>query len=330
MNRNPVITATGSYVPEKVLTNHDLEQMVETSDEWIQSRTGIRERRIADNDQAASDLGVKAARRALDESELEADDLDLIVVATATADMAFPSTACVIQDLLEADQCGAFDLSAACSGFIYALSMAHSQVMSGLADHAMVVATETLSKIVDWEDRTTCVLFGDGASAFVLSNCPEVPETGVNSLYLKSDGQYKDILQVPVGGSARPITPENVEDPDRYLQMDGPAVYKVAVRKMKQAAVEALERAEMAAADIDWVIAHQANFRIIEAVQKRLGVPDEKMITNLDKYGNTSAASIGLALDEARRDGRVGSGDRILMVAFGGGLTWASSVVTCP
>lgn len=330
MNPHPVIAGTGAYAPDNVLTNDDLEEMVDTSDEWITSRTGIEERRIADDDQASSDLGLHAAENALDDAGMEPEEIDLIVVATATPDMNFPSTACVIQDKLGAGSCAAFDLSAACSGYIYGLSVAHSQIMAEVAENVLVIGTETLSKITNWDDRTTCVLFGDGAGAFVLKNEPELESGGLDSIYIKADGQYKDILSVPAGGSACPITDQVLEEGKQYLQMDGPAVFKVAVRKMKKAAARAVERAGLTSDDIDWVICHQANLRIIDAVQKRLEVPDEKMIVNLQKYGNTSAASIGLAFDEARRDGRIQSGDKILMVAFGGGLTWASGVVTMP
>jgi 3-oxoacyl-[acyl-carrier-protein] synthase-3 len=330
MNRHPVITGTGSYAPENVLTNDDLEEMVDTSDEWIRTRTGIEERRIADEDQASSDLGVEAAREALDDADMTPEDVDLIIVATATPDMNFPSTGCVIQNKLGAGSCAAFDLSAACSGYIYGLSVAHSQVMAGVADNVLVIGTETLSKITNWDDRTTCVLFGDGAGAFVLENKPDAETGGLDSIYIKADGQYKDILSVPAGGSACPVSEQVIEEGRHYLQMDGPAVFKVAVRKMKKAAARAVERAGLTSDDVDWVICHQANLRIIDAVQKRLEVPDEKMIVNLQKYGNTSAASIGLAFDEARKDGRIQSGDKVLMVAFGGGLTWASGVVTMP
>lgn len=330
MEQQPVIVGTGSYVPDHVRTNQDLEKMVDTSDEWIRSRTGIRERRIADEDQAASDLGVEAAKHALEDSATEPDDIDLIIVATATPDMAFPSTACVIQEKLGAEHSAAFDLSAACSGYLYGLSVAHSQIEAGVAENVLVIGTETLSKIVDWEDRDTCVLFGDGAGAFVMSNQPDAGDAGVESIYIKADGKYGDLLSVPAGGSACPITEEVLASGKQYMQMDGSALYKVAVRKMKKAATRAVERANLTADDIDWVICHQANLRIINAVRKRLEVPEEKMIVNLQKYGNTSAASIGLAFDEARRDNKIQPGDYILMVAFGGGLTWASSIVRMP
>lgn len=330
MERRPVIIGTGSYVPDNVLTNEELEEMVDTSDEWIRSRTGIRERRIADEDQASSDLGAEAAKHALDDAELDPDDIDLIVVATATPDMSFPSTACVIQEKINAGNCAAFDLSAACSGYIYSLSMAHSQIEAGMANNVLVIGTETLSKITNWEDRTTCVIFGDGAGAFVMSNRPELENAGLESIYINANGQYGDILSLPGGGSACPPDKKMLEEGKQFLQMDGPAVFKAAVRKMKSAASRAVERANLTSDDIDWVICHQANLRIIDMVRKKLEMPEEKMIVTLQKYGNTSAASIGLALDEARRDGKIQAGDYILMVAFGGGLTWASCVVRMP
>lgn len=330
MDPKPVVAGLGAYAPETVLTNEDLEAMVDTSDEWIRQRTGIRERRIVADDEATSDLGVRAARAALEDADLDAQALDLIIVATATPDMAFPSTACVIQHKLGVNSCGAMDLSAACSGFIYGLSAAHGQIVGGQAENVLVVAAETLSRITNWEDRTTCVLFGDGAGAVVLSNDPEAAGPSLLSQHLNADGDYGDILKQPGGGSARPIRAENVDQGLQYIHMDGPAVFKVAVRKMGEAGKVALEEADLTPGDVDWVIPHQANVRIIEAVQKQLDLPDEKVIVNVGRYGNTSAASIGLALDEAREDGRVTSGDTVLLVAFGGGLTWASAVVRWP
>ncbi len=330
MNRNAVILGTGSYVPDRVLTNEDLAETIDTSDEWIRSRTGIRERRIASGDQAASDLGIHSSREALKDAGISSEAIDLIIVATATPDMFFPSTACVLQDELGAPNCAAFDLSAACTGFIYALSMAQSQIVCGAVETVLVVGAETLSKVTNWEDRSTSVLFGDGASSVVLGNRPSENGAGFDSIYIKADGQYKDVLSIPGGGSREPATHDMLDRNRQYLTMDGSTVFKVAVRKMGEAATKAVNRAELTTDDIDWVICHQANLRIINAVQRRLELPEEKMIVNLDKYGNTSAASIGLALDEARRDGRIQPGDRSLMVAFGGGLTWGSCVVTHP
>jgi len=330
MDRRPVVSGVGSYAPEKVLTNEDLEERVDTSDEWIVQRTGIRQRHIVADDEATSDLGTRAARAALADAGLKPDELDLILVATATPDMSFPSTACVVQRNLGVHDAGAMDLSAACSGFIYGLSVAHGQIVGGQADRVLVVAAETLSRITDWEDRSTCVLFGDGAAAVVLSHDPDASRPSLLSQYLDADGDYGDILCQPGGGSARPIRADNVDEGLQYIHMDGPAVFKVAVRKMGEAAALALDRAGLDPDDVDWVIPHQANIRIIEAVRDQLDLPDEKIIVNVDRFGNTSAASIGLALDEARREGTIADGDRILMVAFGGGLTWASAVIQWP
>ncbi|MGM0381506.1 MAG: beta-ketoacyl-ACP synthase III [bacterium] len=330
MNHNPVITGTGSYVPEKVLTNKDLEKKVDTSDEWIRTRSGIEERRIAADDQAASDLGAKAARKALEDAEITPDAIDLIIVATCTPDMAFPSTACRLQEKIGISSSAAVDISAACSGFIYALSMAHSQVMAGVAENVLVVASEVLSRYLNWEDRTTCVLFGDGAGSVVVSNRPGVETGSIDSVYIKANGEYGDILTLPGCGSERNFKPDAPDEVRQLLAMDGRAVYKVAVRKMRSAALRAVRRAGISPDDIDAVICHQANKRIIDAVRSRLEQPEEKMIINLQKYGNTSAASIPLALDEARAAGKINPGDKLLFVAFGGGLTWGSTVVTMP
>lgn len=330
MNRNPVIIGTGSYAPDNVVTNSDLEEKVDTSDEWIRSRSGIEERRFADDDQSASDLAEEAGRAALEDAEMSPDAIDLVIVPTATPDNSFPSTACAVQDKLGISGAAAFDISAACTGFIYGLSIAHSQLQAGVAENVLVVASEVYSRYLDWDDRTTCVLFGDGAGAAVISNSSDNTEAGFESLYIKADGEYKDVLTLPGGGSSQPLTPEAVENGEHLLAMDGRAVFRVAVRKMKSSALRVLKRADLESDDIDWVVCHQANTRIIDSVRKRLKMPEEKMIVNLQKYGNTSAASIGLALDEARRDGRITSGDRVLFVAFGGGLTWGACIVTFP
>ena len=330
MKHNPVITGTGSYVPEKIMTNEELEKIVDTSDEWIRTRSGIEERRIAADDQSASDLGIEAGRAALEDADISPDAIDLIITATATPDMAFPSTACIIQDSLGISSAAAFDISAACSGFVYALSIAHSQIMAGVVENVLIVTTELLSRYLNWEDRTTCVLFGDGASSVVLSNRPGIEVGGIDSIYIKADGENSGILTLPAGGSANKLTPEFIKQKKHLLAMEGKAVYKVAVRKMCSAAQRAVKRAQLDPDDIDWVICHQANLRIIDAVRKRLKLPEEKMIVNLQKYGNTSAATIGLALDEARRDGRVKAGDKIVFVALGAGITWGASVITMP
>ncbi len=330
MVRNPVIVGTGSYVPENVVTNCDLEERVDTSDEWIRTRSGICERRFCSDDKSASDLAVPAGRAALEDAGISPDAIDLVIVPTATPDMAFPSTACALQDRLGISSAAAFDISAACSGFIYGLSLAHSQIKAGVVENVLVVASELYSRVLNWEDRTTCVLFGDGAAGVVVSNQPDSPTNGFDSLYIKADGENRNILTLPAGGSAVPLTPESVEKNEHMLAMDGRAVYRIAVRKMKSSALRALNRADMGPDEIDWVICHQANTRIIESVRKRLDMPKEKMIINLDKYGNTSAASIGIALDEARREGKIRAGDKVMMVAFGGGLTWGAAIVNLP
>lgn len=328
MDRASALTGTGSYVPDNVLTNEDLEDMVDTTDEWIHQRTGIRERRIADDDQAASDLGVEAARRALDDAELSPEDVDQVIVGTLSPDTLFPATGCWIQDKLGMDGGSAFDVSAACSGFIYAFSVAHGHILSGVADTVLVVGTEVISKFTNYDDRNTSIIFGDAAGAWVLQDKPDQTGETVRSLCLHADGEYQDILGIPGGGSRNPVSKEVLEKNMQYMQMDGPAVFKEAVRRMQEGAIEALEEADMDSGDIDWVICHQANVRIIRSVRDKLDLDDDKMIVNIEKYGNTSAASIPLAYDEARRSGKIERGDNILMVAFGGGLTWASSIIT--
>ena len=319
------IWGTGSAVPPRVLSNADLERLVETSDEWIQTRTGIRERRIADPGTASSDLAERAARQALEMAGVEPGDIDLIVVATVTPDMLFPSTACLVQDRLGARRSAAFDLSAACSGFIYGLDVAAAAVARGPYRLALVIGVDCLSKIVDYTDRSTCVLFGDGAGAVVLG--PVGPSYGILSTYLGADGAYQDLLCVPAGGSRRPASAETVAERLHFIRMTGNEVFKLAVRTMGEAAEQALARAGLQAQQVDWLIPHQANIRIIQAAARRLGIGDERVIVNIDRYGNTSAGSIGLALDEAVRAGQVSDGHRLLMVAFGGGLTWGAAVV---
>jgi 3-oxoacyl-[acyl-carrier-protein] synthase-3 len=330
MDKNPSITGIGSYAPDRVMTNEELEEMVDTSDEWIQKRTGIKERRIASEDQASSDLGEHAARRALEDAGVDVDELDLIIVATSTPDMLFPATACVLQDKIDADTIGSYDLGAGCSGFLYALSAAHGQMLSGVADKALVVGSEVTSRFNNWDDRSTCILFGDGAGAVVLENRPDNDNQGIRSMELHADGSLGDILMRPAGGSAMPIDEEVLEMGKQYTEMDGPALFKVAVRRMGEVAETVLEQADMTLDDIDWVVPHQANLRIIEAISQRLDFPDDQVVINVDKYANTSAASVGIALDDAYRDGRIQSGDNVLMVAFGAGLTWAGCVVTMP
>lgn len=319
------IRGTGSYTPERVLTNEELMKMVDTTDEWITTRTGIRERRVATDSQATSDLATPAARRALEASGLDVEDLDLIIVGTATPDMLFPSTACLLQSNLGAKNAVAFDLSAACSGFLYATSVARSFMQSGQYRNALVVGAETLTKIVNWDDRRSCVLFGDGAGAAVLT--PSEDESGIESISLFSDGQLSNLLYQPAGGSRIPASTESVAQDLHTIRMEGRDVFKYAVRHMTSAMTAMIEEAGITADQLDLLIPHQANLRIIEAVGKRLNIPEEKVFVNVHKYGNTSAASVPIALDEAIREGRVKPGSTVGLVVFGGGFTWASAVV---
>ena len=323
------IIGTGSYLPEKILTNDDLSKIVETSDEWITTRTGIKERHIAAEDQATSDLASEAARRAMTSAGVTAEEIDLIVVATVTPDMFFPSTACIVQRKIGATNAVCFDISAACSGFLYALQVARHFLNAGSRTTALVIGAEKLSSLVNWEDRNTCVLFGDGAGAVVIRAVDTDTEAPgrVLSTVMGSDGNLTDLLKVPGGGSALPITPENAASRPNTIHMEGRETFKHAVTRMCQASEQALEMAGLTKDDIDLVIPHQANARIISVIADRLGVPPEKTFINLDKYGNTSAATIPIALDEAQRQGRLKKGDIVLLVAFGGGFTWASSVV---
>ncbi|MEM0895735.1 MAG: beta-ketoacyl-ACP synthase III [Verrucomicrobiota bacterium] len=321
------ILGTGSYVPEKVLTNADLEKMVDTSDEWITSRTGIRERRIAAEDEATSDLATKAALKAMEQSGVTADDIELIVVATITPDTFFPATACHVQKKLGAMNAICFDVAAACSGFLYAIQVARHYLNGSSRKTALIIGAEKMSAFVNWSDRNTCVLFGDGAGAAVLQRKGTPVSRRILSTYLGSDGNQTDILAVPGGGSALPITPENANEKLNTITMQGREVYKYAVTAMRDAAEIALGRAGMSAADVSMVIPHQANVRILDATAERLGIPKERVYINLDKYGNTSAAAVAIALDEAHRDGSIKDGDLILMVAFGAGLTWGSTLL---
>jgi 3-oxoacyl-[acyl-carrier-protein] synthase-3 len=319
------ILGAGKYVPERRLTNRDLEQMVETNDEWIVTRTGIRERRIADPSQASSDLAYEASARALAAAGLTADQLDLIIVATVTPDMFFPSTACLLQERLGAKQAAAFDLSAACSGFIYGLATATSFVRTGMYRRVLVVGAETLSRITDYTDRNTCILFGDGAGAVVVGEVPE--GRGFRSFVLGADGSGGELLRICGGGSRLPATEQTVADKKHFLEMNGRDVFKFAVRVMGSAAEEALEKAGLTKADIDLLVPHQANIRIVQAALERLGLSEDKAMVNLDRYGNVSAASIPIALAEALEEGRAKEGDTLLLVGFGGGLTWGASAL---
>jgi 3-oxoacyl-[acyl-carrier-protein] synthase-3 len=324
MSRYSAITGWGMYVPEKVLTNQDFERMVDTSDEWITSRTGIKERHIAGPGEAASTLSIAAARQALDRAGIAAKDLSLIIVATVCGDYPFPATANLVQNALGA-QCGAFDMQAACTGFLYGLATAHQFIANGAARHVLVVGVEVLSRVIDYTDRATCVLFGDGAGAVVLS-ASDVPG-GLLGFTLGSDGASPERLWIPVGGSAEPISEEAMRARRHYVQMQGNEVFRFATRIMGTAMEEALASAGMTAADMDLFIPHQANLRIIEAASKRLNLPAEKVFVNIEKYGNTSAAAIPIALCEAIDQGRVYPGAHLGMVAFGAGLTWAAAVV---
>ncbi|NHN28420.1 beta-ketoacyl-ACP synthase III [Paenibacillus agricola] len=319
------IIGTGKYVPDRVLTNRELEQMVETNDEWIVSRTGIRERRIVSPEQASSDLAYAASLKALEMAGIGPEQLDLIVVATITPDMAFPSTACILQDKLGAKKAAAFDLSAACSGFIYGLANASNFIAMGTYKYALVVGTECLSKITDYTDRNTCILFGDGSGAVVLGVVPE--GRGFKSFELGADGSGGELLKVAGGGSRCPASPQSLETKQHFIYMAGSEVFKFAVRIMGNAAEEALRKAGMTRKDIDLLIPHQANIRIIQSALNRLELSEDKCVINLDKYGNVSAASIPIALAEAVEAGRLQEGDRLVMVGFGGGLTWGASVL---
>lgn len=319
------IIGTGKYVPEKVLSNYDLEQMVDTSDEWIVTRTGIRERRIADPSQASSDLAYEAAKIAISNAGITAEDIDLIIVATITPDHFFPSTACVLQEKLGAKRAAAFDLSAACSGFIYGLANASNFIAMGTYKYALVIGAECLSKITDYTDRNTCILFGDGAGAVVLGEVPE--GRGFQSFVLGADGSGGSLLQLAGGGSRCPSTRDSVEKKQHFMFMAGREVFKFAVRIMGSAAEEALQKAGLKKEDIDLLVPHQANIRIVESALERLDLPEDKCMINLHKYGNVSAASIPIALAEAYEEGKMNEGDCVVLVGFGGGLTWGATVV---
>lgn len=323
--RTVSIIGTGSYVPERILTNRDLEKIVETSDEWIRSRTGIGERRIAAPEETTSDMATNAALAAMSQAGVSAEQIDLIIVATVTPDMFFPATACWVQKKLGAIRAACFDISAACSGFIYAMEIAQQFISNHVYNTILIIAADKLSSIVDWSDRNTCVLFGDGAGAAILRN--RGASHGVIATHMGSDGEFTDILFMPGGGSRCPITSANVDQKLNTIKMLGKETYKQAVTAMSDAADRALESAGLKYEDIACVIPHQANMRIIEAIADRMGLPVDKFYVNLEKYGNTSAAAVAIALDEAHRNGRFKIGDYVLLVAFGGGLTWASSVI---
>jgi len=323
--RGARIIGTGYFVPPKVLSNRDLERMVDTTDEWISARTGILERHIAENGVPSSDLAAEASRPALAEAGISPLDIELIIVATVTPDRLFPSTACSLQEKLGASNAAAFDLSAACSGFIYGLTLAKGLIATSVADVVLVVGVETLSKLVDWTDRNTCVLFGDGAGAAVVA--PGDSDKGILATSMGSDGRLGSLLELPGGGSLNPASEETLQNRLHFIKMKGNEVFKNAVRAMGNVAEDALAKAGIRAEDVDLLIPHQANLRIIEATAKRLGVPMEKVFVNVHKYGNTSAASIPMALHEARKEGRVKDGDIVELVSFGAGFTWGAAVI---
>jgi 3-oxoacyl-[acyl-carrier-protein] synthase-3 len=319
------ITGVGSYVPARILTNAELEKKVDTTDEWITTRTGIKERRLAADDEFTSDLATQAALRAIRKAGIAAEQIDLIIVATITPDMPFPSTACLVQQKIGAHRAAAFDLEAACSGFIYGLEIAQQFIMSRTYDTVLVIGAEKLSSIVDWEDRNTCVLFGDGAGAAILQNRPHAH--GLLTAVMGADGQKSDLLFMPGGGSRCPATTASVNSRLHYLRMEGKETFKCAVQAMQTAAQEAMRRCEIDITKIKCVIPHQANRRIIDVVGERLGARPDQLFVNVHKYGNTSAASVAIALDEAVECGQVQAGDLILLVVFGAGLTWGAAVI---
>ena len=319
------ITGTGSYAPERTLSNFDLEKIVDTSDEWITERTGIKERRIADDSQAVSDLALEASRLAIDRAGLKPEQIDMIIVATVTGDMPVPSTASILQSKLGAKQAAAFDLNAACCGFLYGLSIADNFIRTGSFKRVLLVGSEILSRFTDWQDRRTCVLFGDGAGAVVIE--PTDEDRGIISTQLHSDGDLWEFLCVPGGGSRNPASEETVKNRLHYIKMKGNEVFKVAVRTLENLVVDTLRENGINPSELALLIPHQANLRIIQATAKRLNLPMERVVVNLDRYGNTSSASIPIALDEAVRTGRVKEGDYILLESFGGGLTWASALI---
>lgn len=319
------IIGLGYYVPEKVLTNHDLEGMVDTSDEWILNRTGISERRIASEDEAASDLAYEAAVLAIKDAGIRGDDLDFIIVATVTPDMLFPSTACLVQQRLGVQNIFSFDISAACSGFIYAISVADQYIKSGMYRTGLVIGVDLFSKVVDWSDRSTCVLFGDGAGAAILQ--ADAGDRGIISTHLHSDGRLWDLLYIPGGGSRNPPDEDMLKNRLQYIKMRGNELFKVAVNTLSESISEVLKYNGLKAGDIKLFIPHQANLRIIHAVGKKLNIPFERFKINLDIYGNTSAASVPIALCEAVSEQRVREGDYVLLEAFGGGLTWGAALI---
>lgn len=319
------IIGTGSYLPKKVVTNKELEKIMETSDEWIRSRTGISARRVTDDEMATSDLATEAAERAMENAGITAKELDLIIVATVTPDMPFPSTACIVQKNIEAVNAVAFDVEAACTGFIYALTIGEQFVKTGFYRKVLIIGAEVLTKVLDWEDCNTAVLFGDGAGAVILDRTDE--GMGILSSYLGADGKDGNLLTLPGGGSRYPANYKTIDDKLHYIKMEGNEVFKFAVRIMGNAALKVLEKSNIKLDDVDFLVPHQANIRIIEAAAKRLKLSMEKVYVNLSEYGNMSAASVPVALDEAVKKGYIKQGDIVVLVAFGAGLTWGSTAM---
>jgi len=324
-NQIASITGIGSYLPSKKLTNHDLEKIVDTTDDWILQRTGIRERRIVENGVATSDLAAHASLKAIENAGISAEEIDMIITSTITPDYLFPSTSCCLQKQIGATRASAFDISAACSGFVYALSIGQSFVNSGAAKTVLVVGSECLSKIVDYTDRTTCVLFGDGAGAVVVQNNPEKHQ--ILDTRLVSDGSHSDVLIIHGGGSKHPASPDSIQQRLHYIQFRGKEVFKLAINNITNLVIETAQKNGFDVQDIDLIIPHQSNLRIIEATMEKLNLPMEKAFVNINKYGNTSSASVPIAIDEAQQEGRLKKGDLVMLVAFGGGLTWGSSVI---
>jgi 3-oxoacyl-[acyl-carrier-protein] synthase III len=320
------IAGTGSYLPEKVLTNQDLEKLVDTTDEWIVTRTGIKARHVAAEGEFTSHMAAKAGARALEQAGISAQEVELIIVATITPDTLTPATACYVQNHLGAYQAVAFDISAACSGFLYAMKIAKRLISDGAFRNALIIGAEKLSSFVNWDDRTTCVLFGDGAGAAVLRRA-EPGEGAILATEMGTDGRLTHLLNIPGGGSAQPITSDNVGLHLATLAMQGKEVFKHAVNRMKEAAEKVIDRAGLQPEDIALVVPHQANLRIIDAIADRLSVPNERVFTNLQKYGNTSAAAVAIALDEANRSGAIKRGENVVLVVFGAGLTWAAAAI---
>ncbi len=320
------MTGTGAYLPPKILTNKDLEKMVDTTDEWIVKRTGIKERRIVESGVAASDLASKAALKALEDARVSPKDVQLIITSTITPDSLFPSTSCYVQQKIGAPDAGAFDVLAACAGFIYALSIGQNYVRAGL-DNVLVIGAECLSTVVDYEDRSTCILFGDGAGAILLQRMNGKGSPEVLSTFLGADGKYADVLGIPAGGSKIPSSSKSIKDRLHYIKFRGREVFKLAIQNLTKVMKKTIDSSGYEVDDFSMFILHQSNFRIIEATMERLNIPKEKAFLNIEKYGNTSSASIPIAIDEVKKSGKLKSGDLVLLAAFGGGLTWSSSVI---